>query len=150
MTTMLREATGQHVRGRERRVVQKPAPTWYDPRSLHKALAAPVRSQLEPVKSDHREMEHFEVYVTERGESDIVLQFLSVKVPDFATFLAEAVQIHFGTTEGFSLDQNAELKTFGLLMRRVRANPAFNEAYFVDEFLQLLEAAAGDLVRSKR
>lgn len=139
---MIQTAVGEHHRGQARQTREAPEPSWYNPALLAKALSAKPPGPLAAVTSEHLEFPEFEVYATERGERDVVLQFLEVKVPKFEELIAEAIEAHFGTTEGFSLHQEESIKSYGLLMSGVRGRPGFSHKIYVSDLLALLVTAA--------
>lgn len=142
MTQQIQVSVGTHRVGQPRRTTSAPAPGWLDPSRLAKALVSAENSTVAPIESTHYDFPEFEVYATNRGPSDLVLQFLEVKIPDFEEFLTEAVDVHFGSADAFALHHDSSLKTYGLLMRGVRSNPAFSTKRYVEEFLELMVRAA--------
>lgn len=142
MSQQIQTAVGPHRRGQERQTRPAPAPAWLDPSKLARALVSAKNDQVAPVEAEHHAFPEFEVYATNRGEHDLVLQFLEVKIPAFEDFLENAVEVHFGSTEVFALHHDPTVQTYGLLMRNVRANPAFSQQFYVADFLDLMVRAA--------
>lgn len=143
MTQQVQKAVGEHHRGQTRQTRMADAPEWLDPAKLARALVSAQKDHVAPLETEHYVFPQFQVYATNRGEHDLVLQFLDVQIPNFPDFLDAAVDTHFGSTADFALHNDAVVQTYGLLMRNVRANPAFTHQFFVTDFLDLMVRAAG-------
>ena len=142
--TQLLSTVGNAQRGMERQVVRKEAPAWFDQSSvalLHKALshAAQEEQEIAVPETTHVVMKNFEAYVTNKGDRDIVIQFVSPKCKTFEDVLPEVVESHFGTTDGFRLHVEPLIKSFGLLMEGVRGRPMFSYDHTVTNFLALVD-----------
>lgn len=61
---------------------------------------------------------------------------------DGRTFLAEAIEAHFGSTERFSAHYLRELSSWGILASGLAGLPTFAKTFHVDGFLQFLDDAA--------
>jgi len=136
----LLSTVGNAQRGQERQVATKSAPAWFNADSvslLHRALsrAAEAEQEISLPSSQHHQMKNFEAYVTDRGEKDLVVQFVSPKYKHFQEVLPEIVEGHFGTTEGFKLHVEPEIKSYGLLMEGIRGRPSFSPEHVITNFL---------------
>jgi len=81
-----------------------------------------------------------------RRNSDVILHLYPHRsVPDFERLVAEVVESHFGTTEGFCLDRVPELRSWALLMYRVADKPLFRPEFYVEQFLELLDAVLSEV-----
>lgn len=136
----LLSTVGNAQRGQARQVATKGAPAWFNSDSvslLHRALstAASTEQEISVPQSEYHQMKNFEAYVTERGDRDLVVQFVAPKCKDFSEVLPEIVDGHFGTTEGFKLHVEPEIKSYGLLMEGVRGKPSFSPEHVITNFL---------------
>lgn len=142
--TQVLSTVGDARHGQPRRVETREAPTWFNSDSvalLHKALAkaAETEQEISLPSSEHYQMKNFEAYVTDRGDRDIVIQFIAPKCKTFEDVLPEIVEGHFGTTEGFKLHVEPQITSFGLLLEGVRSRPAFSRTHTVDNFLAFVD-----------
>ena len=142
--TQLLSTVGTARQGQPRQVETKAAPAWFDSGSvelLHRALskASEGEQEISVPAMQHYQLKNFEAYVTERGSRDLVIQFVAPKCRTFEEILPEVVEGHFGTTEGFKLHSEPQIKSFGLLLEGVRGRPIFSYDHSVTNFLNLVD-----------
>ena len=129
--------------------VEKPRPDWAaDPKLMLTKEKAEAFSRTQLVAHPRMKFvgEHFEVDVVLPGEADVIFHFfLHKKQDDFDTFLAEVVDNHFGSTDGFSVAYTPEVDSWGLKAEGLRKRPLYSIKSYVESFLQLVDDALGFL-----
>ena len=143
MTSLL-STVGNASRGQARQTQKVSAPSWFNQESvdlLQRALSKAASEEQEIVLpvTEHYQFANFEAYVTQRGDKDIVVQFVSPKYRPFEDVLPEVVESHFGTTDGFKLHVEPAIQSFGLLMEGIRGRPSYSHEHVVDNFLNLVD-----------
>jgi len=84
-----------------------------------------------------------------KDNNDIVYQLFPSYRDDFRSILAEAVEIHFGSTDSFKVHEVSELKSWALLAEGVQGRPFYNKDFYVDEFVTLIDMALEEVRSSK-
>jgi hypothetical protein len=94
---------------------------------------------LEAPEHEDIECTNFKCIVVDGKGFDVIFQFFNLKFQDFRDLAAEAVESHFGSTNGFAIEFVEELKMYGLLAKDLKENPLFNKEFHIYDFVDLLD-----------
>ena len=116
---------------------------------IKKGYEEPDELYVEP--REEIELRHVKAVVVFRENGDVVFQFFPKDKrwpgPDSArSFLAEAIQGHFGSTENFAATYTPELDSWAAISRGLTGRVGYSKKFHVDRFLVLIDDALNLMV----
>ena len=103
--------------------------------------------KLEAPKHEDIKRDNFQCIVVDGKGDDLIFQFFSIKISSFNALIAEIIEDHFGSTDGFAIEYVPEMGMYGLLAKDLKSNPLFSKEAHVIRFLDLVDKTVTEYLK---